>query len=126
LILLGITPTKSSTTAPVRLRIIREFLAGLDRRFPAGIPLEYSAAIRHELEPLVHAAIDETAEAEHALPLERYFKAEYAEGKIDHVVRASVHDDVVEIYIHPSGRDGRTTPTLIVEGNYVRPKYPTT
>jgi hypothetical protein len=111
--------------APVRLRIVREFLASLDRRFPEGIPLAYSAAIRHELEPLVHAAMTETRAGDEAMPtLDEYFKAEYAEGKIDHWVRAHVFEDVVEIYIHPHGRDGRTTPPLIVEGNSVRLKYP--
>jgi hypothetical protein len=112
--------------APVRLRIIREFLDGLDQRFPEGIPLQYSAAIRHELEPIVHAAIIETAiEQGRAIVLEQYLKAEYDEGKIDHIVRAHVFNGVVEIYIHPHGRDGRTSPMLIVEGNSVRPKYPT-
>jgi hypothetical protein len=54
--------------------------------------------------------------------LQEYFAKEFAEGKIDHVVRAHVHAGVVEIYIHPHGRDGVTTSTLIVEGNRVRPR----
>jgi hypothetical protein len=40
-------------SAATRLRHVRQFLAALDRRFPQGIPLEYSAAIREELAPLV-------------------------------------------------------------------------
>jgi hypothetical protein len=43
-------------SAATRLRHVREFLAALDRHFPQGIPLEYSAAIREELAPLVAAA----------------------------------------------------------------------
>ena len=43
-------------SAQLRLQHVREFLAAVDRHFPEGIPLEYSAAIRHELEPLVVAA----------------------------------------------------------------------
>jgi hypothetical protein len=43
-------------SAATRLRHVREFLAALDGHFPQGIPLEYSAAIREELAPLVAAA----------------------------------------------------------------------
>jgi hypothetical protein len=99
-----------------RLRCVRDFLEALDQRFPEGIALEISAAVREELEPLERAA------AEH-LTLEEYFQAEYADGKIDHWARASVFDGRVEIYIHPYNKSGRTTPTLIVEGNSVRPKF---
>jgi hypothetical protein len=51
-------------TAQLRLLHVREFLAAVDRHFPDGIPLEYSAAIRHELEPIVVAAQLELLETE--------------------------------------------------------------
>jgi hypothetical protein len=54
------------------------------------------------------------------MTLEDYIKREYAEGKIDFRFRASVYAGVVEIYVHPLGKDGTTTPSLIVEGNTVR------
>jgi hypothetical protein len=57
------------------------------------------------------------------MTLQEYFAAEFADGKIDHWCRAHVHAGVVEIYIQPHGRDGQTTPLLVVEGNAVRPKY---
>jgi hypothetical protein len=57
------------------------------------------------------------------MTLQEYFATEFAEGKVDHWCRAHVHAGVVEIYIHPHGRDGQTTPALVVEGNAVRPKY---
>lgn len=53
------------------------------------------------------------------MTLEDYLKREYAEGKIDFAFRAHVYDGKVQIYIHPSGRDGRTTPTVEVVGNVV-------
>jgi hypothetical protein len=56
------------------------------------------------------------------MTLEEYLKHEYAEGKIDFSMRASVFEGVVEVYIHPTGKSGNTTPTLIVEGDSVRPK----
>jgi hypothetical protein len=56
------------------------------------------------------------------MTLEDYFKYEYGGGKIDHTLRASVYNGVVEIYIHPSGKNGNTTPSLLVEGNTVRLK----
>jgi hypothetical protein len=58
------------------------------------------------------------------MTLEAYFRAEFAEQKIEHSLRAHVADGVVEIYIHPTDRDGRTTPLLIVDGNTVREKFP--
>jgi hypothetical protein len=58
------------------------------------------------------------------MTLEAYFRAEFGEGKIDHALRAHVADGEVLIYIHPDGRDGRTTPLLVVEGNTVRAKFP--
>jgi hypothetical protein len=57
------------------------------------------------------------------MTLEEYFKAEYADGKSDFRCRAHVHNGQVEIYIHPLGRDGHTTPLLIVQGDAVRPKF---
>lgn len=57
------------------------------------------------------------------MTLEDYFKSEFANGAIDFLLRAHVWNGVVEIYIHPSGRDGSTTPTLIVDGDFVRPKF---
>jgi hypothetical protein len=57
-----------------------------------------------------------------SMTLEDYFKHELADGKIDFSLRASVFDGVVEFYIHPSGRNGTTTPSLIVNGNTVRLK----
>lgn len=56
------------------------------------------------------------------MTLEDYIKFEYAAGKIDFSFRAHVYDGQVVIYIHPTGRDGTTTPNLIVEGNKVRMK----
>lgn len=53
------------------------------------------------------------------MTLEDYFSYEYAQGKIDFSLRVSVYDGV-RIYIHPTGKDGTTTPTLVVEGNTVR------
>lgn len=53
------------------------------------------------------------------MTLEEYLKYEYAGGKIDFSMRASVYNGVVEIYIHPTGRDGTTTPSLIIKGNTV-------
>jgi cobalamin biosynthesis Co2+ chelatase CbiK len=53
--------------------------------------------------------------------LETYFKMEYAQGKIDFAVRAFVHDGKVQIYIHPHGKSGQTTPTMVVAGNHVAP-----
>jgi len=53
------------------------------------------------------------------MTLEDYIKYEYAEQKIDFSFRAHVWDGKVTIYIHPAGRDGKTTPTLTVKGNCV-------
>lgn len=58
------------------------------------------------------------------MTLEQYLKHELAEGKIDFWFRAAVHDGQVELYIHPANKSGQTTPTLIVEGDTVRAKYP--
>jgi hypothetical protein len=57
-------PVCLGLTAQLRLLHVREFLAAVDRHFPEGIPLEYSAAIRHELEPIVVAAQLELLETE--------------------------------------------------------------
>lgn len=54
------------------------------------------------------------------MTLEEYLKYEFAGGKIDFSLRTHVYEGRVEIYIHPTGRDGNTTPTLVVEGNTVR------
>jgi len=54
--------------------------------------------------------------------LEDYIKKEYTEGKIDFTFRASVYNGVVEIYIHPLGKDGNTTPSLIVTGDRIQEK----
>jgi hypothetical protein len=52
--------------------------------------------------------------------LEQYLKREYAEGKIDFQFRAHVSPDgVVEIYIHPVGKNGMTTPSLVITGDVV-------
>jgi ribosomal protein S27AE len=56
--------------------------------------------------------------------LEEYFKSECAKGTLDFALRATLVDGVVSLYIHPAGRHGDTTPTLIVEGDSVRPKFP--
>lgn len=53
------------------------------------------------------------------MTLEDYIKQEYAEGKIDFAFRAHVWDGKVTIYIHPQGKDGRTTPSVQVIGNTV-------
>jgi hypothetical protein len=50
--------------AQLRLACVRRFLERLDKRFPEGIPLEYSAAIREELAPLVLDAQLELLEQE--------------------------------------------------------------
>lgn len=57
------------------------------------------------------------------MTLEEYFKYEYEQGKIDFSARISVFNGEVEVYIHPTGKDGNTTTTLLVEGNTVREKY---
>ena len=57
------------------------------------------------------------------MTLEEFIKSEYAGGKIDFRFRAHVHEGVVEIfYVHPLGKDGNTTPTMIVTGNSVAEK----
>jgi hypothetical protein len=56
------------------------------------------------------------------MTLEEFIKSEYEAGKIDFTFRASVYDGEVNIYIHPLGKDGNTTPTLIVSGDTVREK----
>jgi hypothetical protein len=54
------------------------------------------------------------------MTLEDYLRAEYQGGKIDFSLRINVcHGPVVTIYIHPTGKDGTTTPTLLVSGNEV-------
>lgn len=59
------------------------------------------------------------------MTLEEYLRYELSEGKIDFRFRAASYDGgPVEIYIHPDGKAGKTTPLLIVEGNTVRPKWP--
>lgn len=58
------------------------------------------------------------------MTLEDYFRHEVAQGKIDFTVRAAVYgDSPVEIYIHPTGRDGLTTASLIVVGDTVHVKH---
>lgn len=55
------------------------------------------------------------------MTLEDYLRHEYAGGKIDFSLRVAICDgSPVEIYLHPTGRDGTTTPMLLVEGNNVR------
>lgn len=54
------------------------------------------------------------------MTLQEYFQHEYENGTIDFSLRASVWEGAVTIYIHPIGKDGTTTPSLIVEGNTVR------
>lgn len=64
------------------------------------------------------------------MTLEDYLRQEYARGRrvndrhipiIDFRLRVAIcGDSPVEIYIHPDGCDGDTTPTLLVEGNTVR------
>lgn len=53
------------------------------------------------------------------MTLEDYFRAEYGEGKIDFSLRVHCSGPIVTVYVHPSGKDGRTTPTLLVSGNTV-------
>lgn len=54
------------------------------------------------------------------MTLEDYLRAEYADGKIDFSMRiATCHGPVVTVYIHPAGKSGNTTPTLLVSGNEV-------
>lgn len=53
------------------------------------------------------------------MTLEEYLRYEYADGKIDFSMRVGVYDEV-RVYIHPTGRNGTTTPSLVVEGNTVR------
>lgn len=53
------------------------------------------------------------------MTLEDYIKKEYAEGKIDFTFRAMVWEGQVTIYIHPNGKDGATTPSVVVRGNTV-------
>lgn len=54
------------------------------------------------------------------MTLEDYFRSEYAGGKIDFSLRAHVWEHGVTIYIHPTDKDGMTTPSLTVVGNAVR------
>lgn len=57
------------------------------------------------------------------MTLEDYLLYEFAKGKIDFSMRVSAYAGYpTEFYIHPTGKDGTTTPTLIVEGNTVRIK----
>ncbi len=53
------------------------------------------------------------------MTLEDYLRYEYQDGKIDFSLRAEVNDGGVRVYIHPTGRDGTTTPMLLVTGNSV-------
>lgn len=59
-----------------------------------------------------------------AYSLEQYIRSQYAPelGRIDFSFRALVTPEAVEIYVHPHGQAGETTPTLIVEGDRVRTK----
>jgi hypothetical protein len=58
--------------------------------------------------------------------LEAYLRHELSEGKIDFVFRASSFDgSPVEIYIHPIGRHGMTTPSLVVRCNALSVKETT-
>lgn len=51
------------------------------------------------------------------MTLESYFRQSLSRGIIDHSIRASInHDNKVEFYIHPNGRDG-DTPTYIITDN---------
>jgi hypothetical protein len=55
------------------------------------------------------------------MTLEDYLRDEAAQGKIDFSLRVhTIPGNSCEIYIHPTGRDGTTTPMLLVEGNTVR------
>ena len=49
------------------------------------------------------------------MTFEDYLKQEYAEGKIDFSLRF----DGRSFYIHPTGKNGSTTPNLLVKGNTV-------
>jgi hypothetical protein len=52
--------------------------------------------------------------------LEEYLRYELEQGKIDFSMRAEVRSDGrVMVYIHPTGKDGVTTPSLHVKGNLV-------
>lgn len=52
------------------------------------------------------------------MTLEEYFRAEYQAGKIDFSLRVECSDGV-RIYVHPTNKDGVTTPMLQVQGNTV-------
>lgn len=55
------------------------------------------------------------------MTLEDYIKLEFAEGKIDHTIRAQVNQNgSVAFYIHPSGKPGRTV-DFVVRGNELIP-----
>lgn len=59
------------------------------------------------------------------MTLEEYFRFEYGSEptpKIDFTLRIALTDKGVEFYIHPSGRDGTTTPMLLVNGDTVTEK----
>ena len=58
------------------------------------------------------------------MTLQEYFQLEHDAGKIDFALRAHCWEGEVQIYIHPAGKDGITTPTLVVTGNTVTPKFP--
>lgn len=54
------------------------------------------------------------------MTLEDYLRAEYGDGKIDFSMRiVRCHGPVVMVYIHPNGKSGTTTPTLLVSRNEV-------
>ena len=74
--------------AAIRLRHVREFLERLDRRFPEGIPLEYSAAIRAELAPLISAAQLEQLEYE----LEEIADAALVDARAEEIAAAALVD----------------------------------
>lgn len=59
--------------------------------------------------------------------LEEYLEKEFNEGKIDFLFRAHIWQATelqkqVEIYIHPMGRNGMTSPQLVVKGNTLSEK----
>ena len=47
------------------------------------------------------------------MTFEDYLKIEFAQGKIDFSLRF----DGISFYVHPTGKDGNTTPNFVPNGN---------
>lgn len=57
------------------------------------------------------------------MEIEKYFRKELAEGKIDHALRISENKGTIVFYIHPDKKNGMTK-DYIVNGNSLIPNNP--